>query len=506
MRGDSNGTSTRAPKGTAHVVVIGGGLAGCAAATVLAERGIRVTVVERESFLGGRAGAWQDQLADGTPFHMERGFHAFFRHYYNLRALIARVDPALQCLTPLEDYPLIGPDGWTESFAKLPRRAPLNVMALVWRTPSMKLSDLPAIAVKAVTEMVSFDPEGTYARQDRRTAESYLDSLNFPDRARRMLFDVFAHSFFNPENRYSAGELLAMFHYYFLGNPEGLVFDTAREPFSAVLWTPLQRYLEARGVTFLTETSAVRIEQDGARFAIGIVDRLGRPETLSSDACVLAVTVPALQGLLEASPSLGDDAFRSDVRALEVTLPFIVWRLWLDRPMRPDRAPFAGTCGIGLLDNISIYEKLEGESAAWAQRTGGSIVELHAYGVDDTLDEAEIRRSLMTSFHEVYPEAKEAKVLEERYLARRDCPAFQPGSHARRPGVETGIPGLFLAGDFVKLPFPSALMERAVTTGFEAANAIARTLGRHEEPIRTIPRRGLLAPFVPAKWLSTPST
>ena len=487
-------------------MIVGGGLAGCAAATVLAERGVRVTVVEREGFLGGRAGAWSDRLADGTEFQMERGFHAFFRHYYNVRSLLRRVDPALRCLTPLDDYPLLGPDGWTESFSKLPRRAPLNVMALVWRTPSLHVKDLPAIDRKAATEMVAFDPVETYARHDHRTATEYLDSLNFPPRARQMLFDVFAHSFFNPEGRYSAAELLAMFHYYFLGNPEGLVFDVAKEPFSTAIWGPLRRYLEARGVTFRMQTSATRVAQVEGRFRVDVACRDGAEETLDADACVLAVTVPALKGLVEASPGLGDAAWRRGVEGLDVTLPFVVWRLWLDRPLRADRAPFAGTCGIGILDNISIYEKLEGESADWARRTGGSIVELHAYAVDEHLDEAEIRRSLLASFHEVYPEARDATILEERYLARRDCPSFSPGSHASRPGVETPVEGLYLAGDFVKLPFSSALMERAVTTGFQAANEIAAGLGLHAEPIRTIPRRGVLAKVVPSTWLSTPST
>jgi isorenieratene synthase len=60
-------------------VIAGGGLAGVAAAVVLAERGVSVVLAERESFLGGRAGAWTDRLASGEPFEMERGFHAFFR-------------------------------------------------------------------------------------------------------------------------------------------------------------------------------------------------------------------------------------------------------------------------------------------------------------------------------------------------------------------------------------------------------------------------------------------
>ena len=76
-----------------HAVVAGGGLAGVAAATVLAERGVSVVLAEREGFLGGRAGAWTDRLATGEPFEMERGFHAFFRRYYNLHALLRRTEP-----------------------------------------------------------------------------------------------------------------------------------------------------------------------------------------------------------------------------------------------------------------------------------------------------------------------------------------------------------------------------------------------------------------------------
>ena len=61
------------------VIVGGGGLAGLSAATVLAEAGHEVVLIERESFAGGRVGCWRSKLASGDSFHMERGFHAFFQ-------------------------------------------------------------------------------------------------------------------------------------------------------------------------------------------------------------------------------------------------------------------------------------------------------------------------------------------------------------------------------------------------------------------------------------------
>jgi isorenieratene synthase len=475
-----------------HVLVVGGGLAGAAAATVLGERGAAVTLLEREDFLGGRAGAWTDRLPDGEPFEMERGFHAFFRQYYNLRALLRRIDSRLHRLDPLEDYPLLGPGGARESFAALPRRTPLNIIELVRRTPRLQLSDLLRLRVSAAVEMLAYDEERTCRRFDAVTAREYLDSLNFPAPARQMLFDVFAHSFFNPEDQMSAADLLMMFHFYFTGNPEGLVFDVLCEPFSDGIWRPMRRYLEGLGVTVLLgrPATAVRRRPGGG----WLVEAGAAGESpLAADALVLALDVPGLKALLDRSPELDDPSWRAAVTGLGVTLPFAVWRLWLDVPVHPDRAPFVGTTGLGLLDNISVYELVEGESRRWALRNGGSVVELHAYAVPAGLDEESIRADLRAGLHELYPEAGAARVLAERFLLRRDCPAFPPGQARTRPGVETPWPDLCLAGDFLRLPFPSALMERAVASGFLAANKLLARQGVEPEPVWSVPRRGLLA-------------
>lgn len=482
----SETAGTRRP-GATHVVVIGGGLAGVAAATVLAERGVECTLLEAEAHLGGRAGAWPDKLADGTEFHMERGFHAFFRQYYGVRALLKRVDPGLDLLAPMDDYPLLGPDGRKESFSGLPRRAPFNVVELVRRTPTLRARDLPKISGIHAAAMMAFDPERTYARWDRVSASEYLDLLRFPPEARQMLFDVFAHSFFNPEDDYSAAELLAMFHFYFLGNPEGLVFDVMKKPFSA-FFEPLAAYLRERGCDVRLSAPATRLVSTPTGFR---VEAAG--QTLEASHVVLALSVPALKALVRASPDAFEPTLRARIDALGVTLPFAVWRLFLDKPVSPERAPFAGTTGLGQLDNISVFEKIEDESRAWAARTGGSVVELHAYAVDPTLSEEALRADLLAGLHAAYPETKAARIVEDRFLLRQDCPAFRPGDQSVRPGVETSRRNLFLAGDFVKLPFASALMERAVTSGFMAANAIVVRLGTRPVDIRTIPQRGMLA-------------
>ena len=60
-------------------------------------------------------------------------------------------------------------------------------------------------------------------------------------------------------------------------------------------------------------------------------------------------------------------------------------------------------------------------------------------------------------------------MLHEEWLLARDCPSPASDPWAARPGVVTPDP-LVLAGDGVRCEHPVALMERAATTGWMAAN------------------------------------
>lgn len=487
------------------VVVVGGGIAGLAAATVLAERGARVCVLEPESFLGGRAGAWTDVLTDGTAFEMERGFHAFFRQYYNLRAWLRRIDPELGFLQPVDDYPLLGPDNLRESFAGLPKLPIWNLVSLIRRSSTMTLRDALRVDDTCGRAIMAYDPLATYAQFDRTDARSFLDRLGFPPRARQMLFDVFAHSFFNPEEEFSAAELLMMFHFYFIGNPEGIVFDVVRGPFSTYLWRPLAALLERRGVELRTGEAAVHIDRgpDGRHRVTS-----SRGRVYHGDACVLAANLAGLQQLVRESPALGHPlteapedpcaahCWREQVFAQTVTAPFAVWRLWLDRPCLASRAPFVGTTGLGLIDNISLYPLFEDESRQWAERTGGCVVELHAYALPEDAREPAIKADLLRALHQLYPETVPARIRDERFLLRQDCPAFRPGTHPMRLRVDTPDPTLHLAGDFVDTPFPTALMERSASAGILAANRILMHHGAREEPLWSVPPRGPLARLI----------
>jgi isorenieratene synthase len=467
---------------TPHVVVVGAGIAGLAAATGLAERGVTVDVIERESYLGGRVGGWPDALEDGTPVAMNRGFHAFFRQYYNLRKLLRRIDPQLGMLRPVEDYPLVDADGRRDTFRGLPKTPPLNALAFALRSPTFRLRDLVRINARAAAPLAAVSVPDVYRRLDHMDADTFLRAINFPDAARHLAFEVFSRSFFADPTELSAAELATMFHIYFLGSSEGLVFDVAADSFDVVLWNPLRNYLETLGVRFHPGVSA-----SGVTLATQFTVATDSGRSFTADAVVLATDTSALRKIVAGSTGLDHDWCRR-VDALGTAAPFVVHRLWLDLPVNADRAAFLGTGGRPPLDNVSVLERYERHAADWARRTGGSVVELHAYAV--TEDPDTLRSRLIARMHELYPETARSHIVAERVLCRNDCPRFAPGDFADRPGVGTPHDGLVLAGDGVRIDLPVALMERAATTGWSAANRLLSHFGVVGHALETVPTQG----------------
>ncbi|MGA9376822.1 MAG: FAD-dependent oxidoreductase [Mycobacterium sp.] len=467
------------------VAVVGGGIAGLSAAAALAERGVEVHLLERESYLGGRVGGWTETLPDGSAVSMNRGFHAFFRQYYNLRNLLRRIDADLSMFRPLDDYPLVDADGRRDTFRGLPRTPPFNAVAFALRSPTFRLRDLVRMDAKAAAPLAAVSVPETYWQLDDIDAESFLRDINFPEAARHLAFEVFSRSFFTRPEALSAAELATMFHIYFLGSSEGLVFDVAAANFDVALWQPLQRYLHGQGAHVHLETSVHSVRVTGDR-SFTVTDDSGA--TVTADGVVLATEVPALQRIVAGSPGLGNGEWRGQIGDLGSAAPFVVRRLWLDRPVNDDRPAFLGTGGLPPLDNISVLDRYESEATSWAQRTGGSVVELHAYSVSE--DTPELRAQLDARLYQLYPETAAAGVVHESTLCRSDCPRLGPGDFANRPTVATPQDGLALAGDGIRIDLPVALMERAATTGLAAANILLERFGVRGHDLYTVPVRG----------------
>jgi isorenieratene synthase len=460
-------------------LVLGGGIAGIAAAAGLAERGFRVTLLEQHPQLGGRVRAWP--LDDGTT--MSRGFHAFFRQYYNLRALLRRVDPTLACLTAVPDYPLVAANGLRDSFARIPRTPPLNMAAFVAQSPSFRAADLAEIDVTSVWELLDVDFPQTFSDHDGESAAAFLDRLRFPDKARHLALEVFSRSFFARPEDFSAGELVGMFHTYFLGSSEGLLFDVPVDDYETVLWGPLRDYLERLGVEVRTSERIESLALDGAGVAVQTDITRFRADT-----AVLATDLRTTRQLVSGLPQLDTD-WRARIAETVNAPRFAVWRLWLDRLVNTDRPAFLGTSGYGPLDNITVLERFEDGARQWSQAHGGSVVEVHAYALPGDADEESVRATLRTELARVYPETAAAAVVSEEWLVEDDCPLVGTTPWLRRPEVATPDDRLVLAGDGIRCDYPVALMERAATTGFLAANQLLAREGLAGHDLWTVPTR-----------------
>ncbi|HET6504525.1 MAG TPA: FAD-dependent oxidoreductase [Amycolatopsis sp.] len=479
-----------------RAVVVGAGIAGLAAATGLAERGVPVTVIERAEHLGGRVGSWTETpRGTGEKLPMSRGFHAFFRQYYNLRALLRRTDPGLDRLVALPDYPLVDSSGRQDGFRGLVRTPPWNALAFALRSPTFRVRDLFALDARAAAPLASVSVPDIYTRLDGVDAETFLRAINFPAAARQLAFEVFSRSFFSRPSELSAAELAVMFHLYFVGSSEGLVFDVPSASFDTALWAPLRAYLSRRGVFFRTSVEVTEVDTGGAR-DFRVHDATG--ERVEADGVVLATEVAGLRRIVAASPDLADQEWRARVDALRSAPPFVVHRLWLDRPVAAHRPAFLATGGLAPLDNISVLDRYEREARDWADRHHGTVVELHGYALPDGTGAGrlpDLRRRLLLRLHALYPETASARIVTESVRLHADCPRFGVGDFATRPKVRTPFDGLVLAGDGIRLDLPVALMERAASTGWHAANCLLARWGLAGHILHSVPTRGRSAPL-----------
>ncbi|WP_205863511.1 FAD-dependent oxidoreductase [Planosporangium thailandense] len=481
----------RAAPRPARVAVIGGGIAGVSAALVLAERGMPVTLIERESRLGGRLAAWPHRLADGSTHMVGHGFHGFFRQYYTWRAILRRIDPELGFLRPLGRYPVLSRAWPTEDFANLPHLPLLNLAALVARSPSLRLRDLRDLDRAAAWALLSYERRRTYGEYDHVPAARFLDSLRLTDRARAMLFDVFAHSFFNREETMSAAEMIMMFHFYFLGNPEGLDLDAPTEDYATAIWQPLAARLDALGADIRLAEPVDRVEPAGDSWRVTLRGGAGvicRYAVLAADPSGVRTLGAASSGLARTAPRLA-----TQLCELGVAAPYAVARLWTSRCCEPRRAAFNAVTREATLDSVTVCHEIEQQARRWAAHRGGGVLELHAYACEDGLDADTAAARMRAELAGLWPETASMAVLDQHARVERNAPAYGVGSDRTRPGVVTEAPGLYLAGDWVRLPFPSALMERAAASGVLAADQVLADAGAALEPIRCVRPRGVLA-------------
>jgi isorenieratene synthase len=217
-----------------------------------------------------------------------------------------------------------------------------------------------------------------------------------------------------------------------------------------------------------------------------------RQTEIKADYYVMAADVPGTKHLFSLITGDLSPTLASQIAQLAVADPFAVARFWLDKDFEWHHSNFTSLSGYALTDSITLYHRIQTQFIKWANQTGGSVVELHAYCYKEK--EFPTQAALLATFeqelYEIVPELTQAKVLHRELVNQKNFSGYPPGSYNSRPETASAIPNLLFAGDWVKMPFPCGLMERAVSSGLLAANAILHREGLQRRKLLSVNPQG----------------
>lgn len=462
------------------VAIIGAGLAGIGATSVLCERGFSVDLFERDSFIGGKVGSWQygDKM-------VEHGFHAFFRQYYNLRQFMKKIG-SFKHLKPISDYQIFLQNKHRYSFADVAKAPIENILSL----RATGIYSIKEIMLKPkhmlLKDLLTYCPEETFKKYDHISFKHFARNATLNSNM-QLMFNTFARAFFAEPEDISMAELIKGFHYYFLSNNLGLLYDVLDDDFEYTLLRYIRTFFSKHRVNLHLNTPITNIEKTEDGFIVN-----GK----IYDYCVMATESNATKEILKQSNSISSAISPESYPSLEPSGHYAVLRLWMDKRIGDELPYFIFVDRLKILDSITFYHSMEKSSDNWSRETDGGVYELHAYIVPKKYNftKEEVEKQLIEEFYHYFPSLKSAKILDSYYQYRSDFTSFHMGMYRDRPTVQSNTHGLYFAGDWVKLNHPSMLMEAAWTSGAQAANNILTEERLQEYPLYTVPKKGIFTP------------
>ncbi len=216
--------------------------------------------------------------------------------------------------------------------------------------------------------------------------------------------------------------------------------------------------------------------------------------TIQADYYVFATDIPGVKQLFSLTQGELNSTLEEQIQTLQVADPFAVGRFWFDRDFPWEHSNFSSLSGYQLTDSITLYHRIQKQFIDWHQKTGGSVVELHAYCYKESQfpTQKDLLQTFEQELYEIVPELKTAQLIHRELVNQKNFAGYPPGSYARRPQTNSSIPNLMFAGDWVKMPFPCGLMERAVSSGLLAANEILSQEGLQRRTLLSVNPKGFL--------------
>jgi squalene-associated FAD-dependent desaturase len=453
------------------VVVIGGGLAGIAAALDCARGGAEVTLLEARGRLGGAAYSFtRGELV------VDNGQHVFLRCCSAYQELLGQLDAsALVALQPRLEVPVLAPGGRLGWLRRSSLPAPLHLAASLLRYPYLGMRERLALAwamqrLRGVdiddpaNDAVSFGDWLRRHRQTPRTVEAIWELIVRP--TINLTVD-----------EASLAQAAQVFQVGLLSDADAGDIGWAAVPLGEIHDVHGRAALEAAGVSVHLRSTAQSILREtiaGAPSAGRLSFRVEASDgfSASADAVVLALPPAQTAQLLPAQSALAPDWAERLGSSPIINLHVVYDRRVLEHPFAasvdsPVQWVFDRTTGSGLA---------AGQYLAVSLSAAGE--ELHA-----TAEELQAR--YLPALAELLPAAAGAEV-REFFVTREHAATFRaaPGARAWRSGPRTDVPGLVLAGAWTDTGWP-ATMEGAVRSGHAAAReAMAMVAGVAHEPAR----------------------
>lgn len=454
------------------VVVVGGGLAGIAAAVRLADRGVGVTLVETRNRLGGRATSFEDPASGRT---LDNCQHVLMGCCTNLMALYRRlgVEHLIQWHRRL--YFTDG-TGVIDELEADDLPAPLHLLTGLAGFRTLSAWEKLAIG-RAMVAMIRLGRSG---RENFRgvTFADWLEQQGQPAGAVRKFWSVIVTSALNetPE-RASAAYAIQVFQEGFLPNEQAYLMGLSAVPL-VTLYDQAYQVIQRAGGRVMLSTSAERFEFDGRRVT-GL--RLGDGSEAAAEGFVAAVPFDRLAKLCP--PAMVQADARLGRLGEFTTSPIIGIHLWMSRGGAEDGRVVMELPHLILMQSPVHWifnkgvERDPGTGLAGCQHLHGVVSAAHelvdqsAQGILAMAVE-EVRKALAGR-----PGGAEARLVHGRVIKeKRATFAATPVADSLRPAARGEIENLFLAGDWCRTGWP-ATMEGAVRSGFLAAQGVLGSEG-----------------------------
>ena len=443
-------------------LVLGGGLAGIAAALRLAEAGVGVTLVETRRRLGGRATSFIDpasgRVLDNCQ-HVLLGCCTNLVDLYQRLGVSDRIDWH-RCLhfqdgRGVRDRLQAG---------RLP--APLHLTVALLRFGSLSPAEKLAIC-RGMFAILRLGARGR-DRWRGRTFACWLRARAQPAGAVQKFWSGIVTGAVNERpDRVDAAVALQVFQEGFLHHREAHVLGLPGMPLGQVYDGARQALISRGGRLRLATTVEALRHADGRIEAV----RLADGESLKADVYVSALPFDRLGRICDAQLMAVEPRLRC-LGEFGVS-PIIGIHLWLEQRV------------LDLPHLILTQSPLHWIfNKGWDADAGGQ----HLHGVisaaHELVDASTEQLADMTAQEiiKALPAARGLRIVHRRVVKeRRATFSAGPGVEALRLTTRVAVPNLYLAGDWCRTGWP-ATMEGAVRSGYAAAAAALVDLGRDAPP------------------------